>query len=137
MMRSSNLVLVSGLPGSGKTTFAKKQADYVLIDDPREKPILEEGKKYIITDPNFCKRKVFDSVNRLYPEAHWVFFTTDPFISWTSVVERQKQEPKKVITLKEFIRFKDEFFANLSYYKKSVKSYQEEKYYALVRGRDK
>lgn len=125
---SSSINFVIGVPGAGKTTWAnnvvRQNPDYILIDDPKTKPSFEPGVKYIITDPKLCYRKAFDAVNTLYPNSHWVFFKTDPFICWQNVQKRLKTEPYKIISLPHFIKFVREFESNFLYYLESVNTYQ-------------
>ena len=130
---SHSLVFVSGAPGSGKTHFASRLKDYVLIDDPKTKPIFEPDVKYVITDPKLCYRRVFDKVNSLYPEAHWVFFRPNAVRCLQNVQKRLEKEPNKFISVRELARFCSEYELNFKYYLESVSSYQiEEVYYELV-----
>jgi hypothetical protein len=127
------LVLVSAPPGSGKTYFASRLEGYVLIDDPKTKPIFEPGVSYVITDPKLCYRKVFDKVNSLYPEAHWIFFRPNAVRCLQNVQKRLEKEPDKFISVRELARFCSEYELNFKYYVDSVSSYQiEEIYYELV-----
>ena len=62
------IILVIGLPASGKTTWSKKYAhenNFILIDDPKSfendiLPYLKQDKNLIITDPHLCNKKVLD-----------------------------------------------------------------------------
>jgi hypothetical protein len=128
-----NLALVSAPPGSGKTYFASRLEGYVLIDDPKTKPIFEPGVKYVITDPKLCYRRVFDKVNSLYPEAHWIFFRPNAVRCLQNVQRRFEKEPDKYISVRELARFCSEYELNFKYYLESVSSYQiQEIYYELV-----
>jgi hypothetical protein len=131
-----SLILVSAPPGSGKTYFASRLEGYVLIDDPKTKPIFEPDVNYVITDPKLCYRKVFDKVNSLYPEAHWVFFNcigTQAYFAWLNVCKRLEKEPNKVIGYHSFLKFVHEYELNFKYYLESVSSYQiQEIGYGLV-----
>jgi hypothetical protein len=128
-----NLALVSGAPGSGKTYFARSLDGYVLIDDPKTKPIFEPSVNYVITDPKLCYRKVFDKVNSLYPEAHWIFFRPNAVRCLLNAQKRLEKEPDKFISVRELARFCSEYELNFKYYVESVSSYQiEEVYYELV-----
>lgn len=49
-----------------------------MIDDPKEKPLFEDGKKYVITDCHICKPDVFNQVSRLYPDAYYILFSNNP-----------------------------------------------------------
>jgi hypothetical protein len=85
------VIMVAGLPGSGKTTWAKNRGDRsFLVDDPRETkelPSLEflTQKKYeeiVIVDPWFClefNRKNAEKIvkNAYGIEPEWVFFEND------------------------------------------------------------
>jgi hypothetical protein len=125
---SANITFVVGVPGAGKTTYAKKLIEqdpaYVLIDDPKTRPNFEPTCKYLVTDPKLCYRTAFDTVNTQYPSSHWVFFKTDPFICWQNVQKRLENEPYKVVSLQSFIRFVREFESNFLYYLESVSTYQ-------------
>lgn len=127
------LVLVSAPPGSGKTYFASRLEGYVLIDDPKTKPIFEPDVNYVITDPKLCYHKVFDTVNALYPKAHWIFFRPNAVRCLQNVQKRLEKEPDKFISVRELVRFCSEYELNFKYYLESVSSYQiEEIYYELV-----
>lgn len=128
-----SLILVSGAPGSGKTYLASRIDGYILIDDPKTKPIFEPGVNYVITDPKLCYRHVFDIVNKTYPEAHWIFFRPNAVRCLQNVQKRLEKEPDKFISIRELARFCSEYELNFKYYVESVNSYQiEEVYYELV-----
>lgn len=120
------LILVSGLPGAGKTTLAKtfENLGYILLDDPVQKPSFLENQKYILTDPHLCFRKTFDKVNALYPKAKWLFFEPSAITCWQNVQRRLEKEPHKVITYRLFSKMALEYEKNFSYYLNSVRQYE-------------
>lgn len=73
-----SLIFVIGLPASGKTTLATQYPDYILIDDPKRKPVIDVNNNYIICDPHLCKPDVFDVVRKLYPDGYYIFFSNNP-----------------------------------------------------------
>lgn len=135
LSHKSKLVLISGAPGSGKTTLGLQLASqgYVLIDDPKTKPIFEPSVSYVVTDPKLCYKRVFDKVNSLYPKAHWIFFRPNAVRCLQNVQKRLLTQPDKFISVRELARFCSEYELNFKYYVESVSSYQiEEVYYELV-----
>jgi hypothetical protein len=70
-----DIVFIVGLPGSGKTHLASTLPNRVLIDDPKQAPILEPNTRYVITDPHLCIPKTFSQVSKLYPLAFYYLFT--------------------------------------------------------------
>ena len=86
----TKVVLVAGLPGSGKTYYAKarlKHSPGLLIDDIDDLHLLEAAVRQnpvvYITDPHFCidgvrqkAEQVFSSIGNV--EIEWVFFENDP-----------------------------------------------------------
>jgi hypothetical protein len=133
--KKPSLIFISGPPGSGKTYLGRQleSQGYVLIDDPKVKPSFEPDLNYVITDPKLCYRKVFDKVNSLYPEAHWVFFRPNAVRCLVNVQKRFEKEPNKIISVKELARFCSEYELNFKHYIESVSSYQiEEISYELV-----
>lgn len=118
-----SLTLVTGIPGSGKTTYAKQLAsdDNILIDDPIKKPNFEKDKDYIITDPNLCFREVFDRVDTLYPDAFWVFILINPIMAWNNIQKRLVKEPQKIVKQSSFLRFYRNLENNILYYRNQTK----------------
>lgn len=79
------VVLVTGLPGSGKTTLASKFPNHKLIDDPKSyiKLIILvyfSFQKVIITDPHLCLKKNQTLLNiLLFPfKRKWIYFENSP-----------------------------------------------------------
>lgn len=97
------VVLIAGLPGSGKTTLAEKLGG-LLVDDPKDKltdlakvpEAVRAGDLVVMTDPNFIKKEV-----REQAEDHleslgnakiiWIFFRNDPDYCIKNIGIRQKQ----------------------------------------------
>lgn len=104
-------ILIGGIPGSGKTTLAKKllQAEDILIDDPRyfSKDVLPYlGQNLIITDPHFCFRKIREVVNERLVKVNYavyeILLLTPLELCWERV---QKRNDERNITFKELKRF--------------------------------
>ncbi len=101
-----NILMIVGLPGSGKTTLAKKiNGDngnkYHIIDDPKNfetdvMPYLDRD--VIITDPYLCFKnfrvaaiKRIESINPNI-KIDWLFFENDP----EKCLENSKNRDRKV-----------------------------------------
>jgi len=88
-------ILIGGIPGSGKTTLAKRlvnQEESILIDDPHlfcsdVLPYL--GHNLVITDPHFCSSDIRSlAKERLLKEGYIVFeilLTAPPDICWERI----------------------------------------------------
>lgn len=96
-------VLVTGYPGSGKTTWARKQSEKEnasLMDDLKLRNIpyrLHDG-DYFITNPNMCDRKFreryIERLMELYPDSEivMIFFENEPEICLKNAVEREMKK---------------------------------------------
>jgi predicted kinase len=113
-------VLVAGLPGSGKTFYAKARSSaegLLLIDDPRPETGgfgaavegLQGHKGAVITDPWFCSpvtRAAAEKVIRTaFPEAvfEWVFFEPDVEACAKNLWRRATQGDTRKVTLQAFV----------------------------------
>ena len=74
------IICVVGLPGSGKTWYAKNVLhwDY-LVDDPKsvdDFPSIEEHERIVICDPLLCAALYEDRLRALYPghDIEYIFF---------------------------------------------------------------
>jgi hypothetical protein len=115
-----SIVFIIGLPASGKTSLAlQRYPDYILIDDPKTKPIFNLTKNYVVTDPHLCKFKTFNMVKDLYPEAYYIFFTNNP-----------EQCCKNLQLRKDGRNIKEEYIYKLSF------QYQPEIYLNLVNNKE-
>lgn len=91
----SSLLLIVGLPGAGKTSYAKKFIEanptWMLWDDMGlgEAPhtilmlaaALKSHRSCVVTDPTLCDpivRKECESFLSNYASIRWIFFTNDP-----------------------------------------------------------
>lgn len=110
-------ILIGGIPGSGKTTLAKRlvsQEESILIDDPRlfSNDVLPYlGNNLVITNPHFCSSDIRDLVKeRLLREGYTVFeilLVASPDACWQRVKIRNDN---RKITRKEL----DYFHARLN-----------------------
>ena len=108
--------LIAGLPGSGKTTLAKRlvgQGD-ILIDDPRSfsNDVLPHlGHNLVITDPHLCNSNIRNlAKERLLKEGYVVFeilLLASPDICWERV--KSRNDGRKIMR-KEL----DYFYARLN-----------------------
>ena len=105
----TKVTMLVGLPGSGKTTYAKTLLDNaVLFDDPSASPkglealrkhIQEVGGNIVVTDVYAIKRDVralADEKLRGWGVAQidWVFFENDPEACIVNIKRRNEQEPR-------------------------------------------
>lgn len=84
------IVFVVGLPGSGKTLYARERAERegrILVDDPRDaealchmEALVAGGRSIIVTDPNLCFPDVRElAAGRFAGQTvEWVYFENDP-----------------------------------------------------------
>jgi hypothetical protein len=83
---SQQVLCIAGLPGSGKTCYAKTFQDRLLVDDPKDLSVISEalatGKDLVITDPHFClsgiRILVEEYFRKVGSSVSWVFFENDP-----------------------------------------------------------
>jgi predicted kinase len=89
MDRMSQVVLIIGLPGSGKTHLAQTayvSAGYVLIDDPTDLgavlDTIYSNPKVVVTDPHLTRRDVRDNaldiLRQMGCDVDIVYFENDP-----------------------------------------------------------
>lgn len=85
----SKVILVVGLPASGKTTFALnfcKEVSGILVDDPKDfvevLTALKSSQTVVVTDPLLCIPSTRDKAQKrlesLGVEIDWVFFENNP-----------------------------------------------------------
>ena len=118
MMHSSNILIIVGLPASGKTTLANKinkdnNFKYRIIDDPKNfmkdvYPYINED--LIITDPALCIESNRDkavSMIKKYTNAKidWIFFENNPKQCLINAKNRENKKVDSLINLlsKEYI----------------------------------
>lgn len=112
MMPSSNILMIVGLPASGKTTLAKKinkdnNSKYRIIDDPKDfmsdiYPYLNEN--LIITDPKLCienNRNSATNMIRKYTNSKidWLFFENNPAQCILNAKNRPDKKVESLINL--------------------------------------
>jgi len=97
-------IFLVGLPGSGKTTFAKERyPDAVILDDfgllkePLEqlRKLLHVGNHCVVIDPYLCYRENQVRAKKMLAKWHvaaeWVYFENCPVLCWANVEARAKQ----------------------------------------------
>lgn len=89
-MIDNDLIFIVGLPGSGKTHLANTFTDRgrLVIDDPKQAPVLAPGIKYVIADPHLCYSRVFRQVSKLYPSAYYYLYANDLEQCWNNIQGR-------------------------------------------------
>lgn len=103
MQKSKYILMIIGLPGSGKTTLINKMTgilndfiDAVVVDDINSLDQLPEDFKnvLILSSPLFCyketREKATSELMRRYPDAliKYEFFENAPDKCWTNVMNR-------------------------------------------------
>lgn len=106
----TKIILIVGLPGSGKTTYAKSimTDSHFLIDDPnRDRTLFDKAKISgksiaIICDPllitsdrervmNFLRKKFDDGI-----DFDWIYFENDPHAAWHNHLIRNESDPRSI-----------------------------------------
>jgi GTPase SAR1 family protein len=119
----NNILFIVGLPGSGKTTLAKKinrenSNKYRIIDDPSDldKQVLPYiNDDLIICDPALCFPKNREMATKYVNEHNpnvkidWIYFENDPESCLANVVVRNRAN---TLTMKP-VRKVDSFIKNL------------------------
>lgn len=89
------LVFIVGLPGSGKTTWAKNQNDGFVVDDPKFieeiKIAIDQNNKVYVVDPHLVLdhfRKLAEQAELGVDEVQWIFFENNPNACWENVKNR-------------------------------------------------
>ncbi len=101
-------LLVAGLPGSGKTHYAKRLDYDLLIDDPKDlhADVLDKisnHKKVIIVDPWFCLKDIRDKTESILKnhffacEVLWIFFENDLKSCLKNIRRRKENGDTRVI----------------------------------------
>ena len=99
---SSKIIVIVGLPGSGKTYLGKKLTEdtgFEFLDDVtktqmgRLKALLDEGKSCIVSDPNLVIEPIRKSAAEYlakFPnlEIEWIFFENNPKQCMNNVTRR-------------------------------------------------
>lgn len=94
------VILLVGLPGSGKTTFARNlygPRGYVILDDPRDPKEVEDAllrasnaPGVVIADPHLVRRSTRACAARVLQghDVEWVFFENNPDAAEANVLRR-------------------------------------------------
>jgi RNase adaptor protein for sRNA GlmZ degradation len=123
-MSETQLIIIVGLPGSGKTYYAKEKfepLDYKLFDDVgMEHELLRSliehlkaGKKAVVTDIyTLTNRERFVVLRRLYMEPElvdmkidWIFFENDPENCLINIRQRNDSSDQYRTISDDFIFF--------------------------------
>lgn len=106
----SKVTIITGLPGSGKTTLARKISDGRLIfDDPElEDDVMENMLLNVFTGYDVVVTTCFlvdgdvrtMAMDKLYSygasEIEWIFFENDPEQCLLNILERNKTDYRKI-----------------------------------------
>jgi predicted kinase len=105
-------VLIGGLPGSGKTQYAKLiYSDYLLIDDPNdiEKDVIPYlGRDLVITSPFFCSKETKEKAVSFFKGKDYVVeyisLDTPIEVCWERIQKRNVGDGRG-ITYKDLLFF--------------------------------
>src|ERR1700757_323933 len=104
------VIFIVGLPGSGKTTYAKSIMDdtYFLIDDPiRDKTLFKQAIKankpnVIICDPLLIGKepeRIQNIITKQFNsdiDFEWIYFENDQRGAWANHLKRNDVDPRHI-----------------------------------------
>lgn len=104
------VIFIVGLPGSGKTTYAKSIMDdtYFLIDDPiRDKTLFVQAiaadkPNVIICDPLLIGKEPERIQNIIMKQFgsnldfEWIYFENDQHVAWANHLKRNEIDPRHI-----------------------------------------
>lgn len=107
------IIVIIGLPGSGKSNLMKFFSERKIYDDfifynyATKFKLSLKTDKVCLSDPRLCNIRIFNKFKKLFPEEEtlFIFFENDLGNCSNNIIERNKMDDKKIITIDELLKF--------------------------------